>query len=80
MVREVFLQNLSEARAIDPRHKYDASGRRDGGRGGGEAAGLAPPDGSRPLAAHISGAKELSAALAGVGIVDSAAEQLGGHA
>ena len=43
-------------------------------RGGGDAAGLAPPDGSRPLAAHIRGAKELSAALAGVGIVDSAAE------
>ncbi|MCH1474640.1 MAG: AAA family ATPase, partial [Alphaproteobacteria bacterium] len=43
-------------------------------RGGSDAAGLAPPGGSRPLAAHITGAKELSAALAGVGIVDSAAE------
>ena len=43
-------------------------------RGGATIDGLAPPAGSRPLADHIKGARELSAALAGVGIVDSAAE------
>lgn len=43
-------------------------------RGGASMEGLAPPAGSRPLADHIKGARELSAALAGVGIVDSAAE------
>ena len=43
-------------------------------RGGASIEGLTPPAGSRPLADHIKGARELSAALAGVGIVDSATE------
>ena len=43
-------------------------------RGGADATGLAPPDGSTPLAAHISGAPELAAALAGIGVVASSSE------
>ena len=43
-------------------------------RGGAGIDGLTPPAGSRPLADYIKGARELNAALAGVGIVDSAAE------
>ena len=43
-------------------------------RGGADATGLAPPDGSTPLAAHITGAPELAAALAGIGIVSSSSE------
>ena len=43
-------------------------------RGGADAGTLAPPDGSAPLADFVSGAPELATALAGVGIVDSAAE------
>ncbi|MGC6453168.1 MAG: AAA family ATPase [Candidatus Puniceispirillaceae bacterium] len=43
-------------------------------RGGADASGLQPPKGSRPLAAHITGAPELAAALAGIGIVDTGSE------
>ena len=43
-------------------------------RGGADATGLLPPEGSTPLAAHISGAPKLAAALAGIGIVSSSSE------
>ena len=43
-------------------------------RGGATADGLQPPAGSTPLADFVTGAPELAAALAGVGVVDSAAE------
>ena len=43
-------------------------------RGGADASGLAAPEGSTPLAAHITGAPELAAALAGIGIVASSSE------
>ena len=43
-------------------------------RGGADASGLLPPKGSTPLASHISGAPELAAALAGIGVVSSSSE------
>ena len=43
-------------------------------RGGVVLEGLSPPEKTRPLAEFVSGAPELTAALAGIGIVDSSAE------
>ena len=43
-------------------------------RGGVVPEGLSPPEKTRPLAGFVSGAPELTAALAGIGIVDSSAE------
>ena len=43
-------------------------------RGGVVPGGLLPPEKTRPLAGFVSGAPELTAALAGIGIVDSSAE------
>ncbi len=43
-------------------------------RGGADATNLVPPAGSTSLAAHITGAPELAAALAGIGIVATGTE------
>jgi len=43
-------------------------------RGGADASGLTPPAGSTPLSPHITGAPELAAALAGIGIVATGSE------
>ena len=48
-------------------------------RGGTDAPSLSPPDGTVALADFVSGAPELTTALAGVGVVDSASEAQSMH-
>ena len=53
------------------RHPLD-KGRNGFWRNGASAGDLQPPDGTVPFADYVSGAPTLTAALAGVGIVDDA--------